>query len=375
MEVVHAYKIYRPDADGGIPQVISCLCSTKNPDVRARIVVSRARGPSRSMVFDGIQVDAVGSLGTAFSMPLSPKFPIALHRAAKHADVVVHHAPFPLTDIAALSLNPRTALVIYWHAEVVGRGLLLAAAAPFMRAALSRADRIVVSDQSILNASTLLRPYQSKCAVIPYGLDVRYWQLAEQDAVARLRQIFPRLVLSAGRLGPYKGFDVLVSALPSIDCQLAIIGDGPLDGELRAQARRLQVDDRVHFLGRIEADMVRQYVHAARVFVLASVSPAEAFGLVQVEAMAAGCPVVNTSLNTAVPNVARHGHEGTTVEPGNPAALAAAVNELLADPKLARAYGESGQIRASSEFDQDVYRSRIENVLAEAIAHRRQSEN
>jgi len=375
MEVVHAYKIYRPDADGGIPQVISCLCSTKNPDVRARIVVSRVRGASRSIVIDGIQVNAVGSLGTAFSMPLSPKFPFALRRAGKHADVVVHHAPFPLTDLATLSLNPRTALVVYWHAEVVGRGLLLAAVVPFMRAALNRADRIVVSDQSILNASTLLRAYQSKCVVIPYGLDVRYWQQAEHDAVTQLKQRFPRLVLSVGRLVPYKGFEVLLSALPSIDCQLVIIGDGPLDGELRAQAKRLQVDDRVHFLGRIEVDVVRQYLHAARVFVLPSVSPAEAFGLVQVEAMAAGCPVVNTDLNTAVPNVARHGLEGTTVQPGNPTALAAAVNEFLANPELALAYGKSGQIRASSEFDQDVYRSRIEKVLAEAIAHRRQSEN
>ena len=63
MEIVHAYKIYRPDADGGIPQVISCLCATKNPNVKARIVVSRPRGVSRSIVVDGIPVKAVGSLG------------------------------------------------------------------------------------------------------------------------------------------------------------------------------------------------------------------------------------------------------------------------------------------------------------------------
>jgi rhamnosyl/mannosyltransferase len=86
--------------------------------------------------------------------------------------------------------------------------------------------------------------------------------------------------------------------------------------------------------------------------------------------MAAGLPVVNTSLSTAVPNVARHAREGLTVQPGDPAALADAVNKLLSNKDLADSYGQAGQIRAISEFDQEIYRTKIEQIFAEAVQRR-----
>lgn len=99
MHVVHAYKIYRPDADGGIPQVIHMLQKIQNKAIKSEILVARYRGPARSDHLDGVPVTAVTSIGTAFSAPLAPLYPFVLRRLARKADILVHHAPFPLTDI------------------------------------------------------------------------------------------------------------------------------------------------------------------------------------------------------------------------------------------------------------------------------------
>lgn len=375
MHVVHAYKIYRPDADGGIPQVIHMLTGTENKRIESEIVVARYRGRARAYDLDGVPVTAVASIGTALSTPLAPLYLFVLRKLARNADILVHHAPFPLTDIGVfLGLKKTTALVVYWHAEVVGRTLLLSILAPIIRSALRRADRIIVSDQAMLASSAFLKPHLSKCVVVPYGLDVDYWNTLDAAGctrVAELRLQYPRLILAVGRLVGYKGFDILLNALKSVDAQLVIIGEGPLFQDLKTLAARNGMEHRVVLKGRVTSDEIKCHIHASRLFVLPSVTEAEAFGLVQVEAMAAGRPVINTQLSTAVPHVARNGLEGITVPPNDSLALGSAISTLLSDPGLAERLGRAGRDRARSEFGCDTYRARIEEAFEGALHERR----
>lgn len=377
MHVVHAYKIYRPDADGGIPQVIHMLTGTRNKGIDSEVLVARYRGPARTYGLDGVPVTAVASIGTVFSTPLAPSYPFVLRRLARRADLLLHHAPFPLTDIGILlGLKKATALVIYWHAEVIGRAFLMTILAPVIRAALRRADKIIVSDEAMLSSSIFLRPHLSKCVVVPYGLDVDYWNTLDAAArtkVTELRLQYPRLILAVGRLVGYKGFDILLNALKSVDAQLVIIGEGPLFQDLKALATKNGIGHRVFLKGRVTSDEIKHYIHASRLFVLPSVTEAEAFGLVQVEAMAAGRPVINTRLATAVPHVARNGLEGITVPPNDPLALGSAISTLLSDPGLAERLGRAGQDRARSEFGCETYRARIEAVFEDALHSHRAS--
>jgi glycosyltransferase involved in cell wall biosynthesis len=152
-----------------------------------------------------------------------------------------------------------------------------------------------------------------------------------------------------------------------------IIGEGPLRGALEQLARELGIADRVTFLGAQRRDQLKAYIHAARVFAFPSVNAAEAFGIVQLEAMAAGRPVVNTSLATAVPHVARDGLEGLTVPPNDPEALAAALRRLLDDPELAQRIGAAGQRRARADFDLALFLDRMEKLYQQAIDVRRRA--
>ncbi len=301
-------------------------------------------------------------------------YPLVFASRARGVDVVVHHAPFPLTDMGVwLGFPRKVALVVHWHAEIIGKPLLTRLVAPLIRRSLARADRIVVSDRAIIEHSPFLKPFAEKCVAAPYGCDVAYWSSLEdtqRPAVNELKARYPRLIVSVGRLVGYKGYDVLLRAMQGVDAHVVIIGEGTLQDELESLASELGVSGRVTFLGGLRRDEVKQYIYAARALAFPSVTTAEAFGIVQLEAMAAGCPVVNTSLPTAVPHIARHGQEGLTVPPNDAAALADALRRLLDDPELALRFGAAGRVRAREEYDQSLFLDRMQAVYKEAAGRR-----
>ena len=136
----------------------------------------------------------------------------------------------------------------------------------------------------------------------------------------------------------------------SVNGRALIIGDGPLDEKLRSLAASCGVADRVVFTGEKSGKDLAPYFHAADVFALPSIARSEAFGIVQLEAMACGKPVVNTSLDSGVPFVSLDGVTGLTVPPAEPEALALAINRLLDDDNLRSRYGEAGRRRVAQEF-------------------------
>jgi glycosyltransferase involved in cell wall biosynthesis len=374
MRVLHAYKIYLPDAYGGIPHVIAMLAQLPRAKFESFVLVARAFGLRRRFSIDGAAVEAVTSLGTAFSTPMAASYPRTFAQQVKTMDVVVCHAPFPLADIGVLfGLPRRTALIVHWHAEVIGRRFLARLIAPLVRRTLVRADKIVVSNQAMIDNSAFLRRHASKCEIVPYGCDFAYWSTLDElqrAAADELRKKYPRLVVAVGRLVGYKGYEIFLRALQDVDAQAIIIGDGPLKTELKTLAKHLAISDRVTLLGSQPNDEVKQYVCAAKVLAFPSTTNAEAFGLVQLEAMAAGRPIVNTALGTAVPHVARDGREGLTVPPNDAPALARALRRLLDDPELASKLGSAGAARARAEFDQALFLQRMQTVYSEAAAQR-----
>ena len=164
---------------------------------------------------------------------------------------------------------------------------------------------------------------------------------------------------------------MLIQAMRDVEARATIIGGGPLLEDLKRLAADLGVSDRIDFTGRLSRREVKILLHASEIFAFPSVNDAEAFGVAQIEAMAAGLPVVNTQLHTNVPWVARHDQEALTVAPNDPAAFARALNTILDQPALAQRLGAAARVRATSEFSLEAFRARMAAVYKDAVAARK----
>jgi rhamnosyl/mannosyltransferase len=244
---------------------------------------------------DGATIIRVPTLGVVASMPVTPTLPWEL---AKVKPALVHvHVPNPAAAFAITLVGYRGPLVIMHQSDTLGRKFLKRITDPFVGAMMRRADRIIVASQRYLDSSGELAPFKEKCRVIPMGINpARERDDLEGESAAVLRQYGSRLVLAVGRLVEYKGFIYLLEAMRGVDATLLLVGTGPLDAVLKRAAQRFEVSNKVKFLGKV--DDLQKYYRACSVFVLPSISRAEAFGLVQLEAMAAGLPVINTNIDS-----------------------------------------------------------------------------
>jgi rhamnosyl/mannosyltransferase len=207
------------------------------------------------------------------------------------------------------------------------------------------------------------------------GLDLSPYLDPSAAALKHARLLRERhsgpLWLSVGRLTYYKGFDVALDALRQVPGTLLVIGTGPLEADLRRQAARLGVADRVVWTGYATPDELVGAYHAATALWFPSNARSEAFGLVQVEAMASGCPVINTAIpNSGVTYVCPDGITGLTVPVNDALAFAAAARRLLDEANLRGRLSQESRLRATAEFDHQVMARRSLDVYADVLTPR-----
>jgi glycosyltransferase involved in cell wall biosynthesis len=307
------------------------------------------------------------------SLAVSPALMAQTRRlhGKRRFDLAHLHFPDPMSHLASMMLPSRIPRVISWHADIVRQKTMRMLYAPLLKRAVQHAAAIVVATPSHVTSSSVLGPIASddRIKVVPYGFDLSPFLEGAPDKETIAAKYPGRRIFAAGRHVSYKGFDILIQALARLpsDVVLLLGGSGPLTNELRELAQQLGVDRRVHFLGFISDNLLPAYYQACDVFCLPSVTQAEAFGIVQVEAMACGKPVVSTCLNNGVDFVNEHGKTGLTVQPGDPTALAGALSDLLDDEERARLLGANGRAKAQAEYSADKMAERILGIYRSAV--------
>jgi len=365
LRVLHVGKFYPPHM-GGIETHLQALCGELKESLDLRVVVANDGGRSLQERLDGVSLLRVPTWATLASTPLCPGLIGEIRNSA--ADILHIHLPNPMAVMAYLASGFSGPLVVTYHSDTVRQKVLGPLFAPFLHRFLRRSSAIIASSPDYLRSSPVLARYRDRCHIIPFGIALDRFERPEPEAVANLRrQHGSRVIMSVGRLVYYKGFDYLIRAMAQVDGKLLIVGSGPLRQKLEQLAGSLNVAGKVAFLGQIPDPELIACYHAADVFALASSARSEAFGLVQVEAMAAGLPVVNTKLDSGVPFVSLDEQTGLTVPPADPDALAAALNRLLDNPDLRRSLGEAARQRARSEFSLDVMTSRTLGVYETVV--------
>ena len=361
--VLHIGKYYPPH-QGGMESHLRDLAVRQTRVAQVNVVVANAKRQNESCLMEGVRITRVARIATIASMPICPGLSTAIRRAP--ADLVHVHMPNPGAALAFLRSGHIGRVIITHHADTLGRQFFRQFSDPFVVRLMRRASRIIVTSNRYLNSSLELMPFHDKCRVIPLGIDIHSPLDADPVAVSGLRRKFgDRLLLAVGRLVPYKGFDILIRSMKHIEGRLILIGAGPQANALASLAEAEGVQGKVSLLGQVED--LGPYFAAASVFILPSINRAEAFGIVQLEAMAAGLPVVNTDIDSGAPEVSLDGITGLTVPPSDPISLARAVSSLLDDRNLQLKMGEAGRKRVREEFSVEQMSARTMQIYDEIM--------
>ena len=287
------------------------------------------------------------SWGKAAATMIAPSMITTLRKVCPSYDIVHVHHPDPMAALALALSGYKGKVVLHWHSDIQKQKYLLRLYRPLQDWLLRRADLIVGTSPVYLDESPFLKKVQQKTVCLPIGVPPI---LPEPEAVDKLRKQYgeKKIVFSLGRLVAYKGFTHLVEAARFLkdDYVILIGGTGALKQALSQQIKRLGLENKVVLLGRIPENELPTYFGACKVFCLPSVQKTEAFGIVQIEAMSCGKPVVATRIpQSGVPWVNKHGVSGLNVMPGNAGELARAIQDIADNESVYDKYSTAAKNR------------------------------
>ncbi len=358
MRVLYFGRFFSPNF-GGLERHVELLMEGLKCRIEADNLVANDRYKTEVIKKDGYKIYKVAALGLVAGTPICFGMPYWVRKLykANHFDIAHLHFPDPLSHIAAYFLPRNVKIVITWHSDIVRQKKLLKLYQPLLNHIVKRADAIIAATPRHFSSSTQLNACKDRkrVFVVPFGIDAKVFERNEViDSASRsIRQQYSgrKIIFSVGRHVYYKGFEYLIRAMQEVHLGILILaGTGPLTDSLKSLAMSLGLKDKVYFLGRLSDELLASYYHAIDVYCMPSVEPSEAFGLVQLEAMACKRPVVCCELNNGVTYVNQHGITGLVVPPRDPHALSVALNDLLVDDEKRKRMGEAGYARVKKEF-------------------------
>ncbi|MCI1648481.1 MAG: glycosyltransferase [Bacteroides sp.] len=279
-----------------------------------------------------------------------------LYRIKSQYDVVHIHHPDPMAALSLFLSGYRGKVVLHWHSDIFKQRLLLKFYRPLQNWLIKRADIIVGTTPVYVQQSPFLQRVKTKLTCIPIGIDQPVFN---PQKVAQIKACYPerKIIFSLGRLVGYKGYRYMIESARYLnnDCVILIGGAGPLKEDLEKIIRLYGLEDRVKLLGYISDDDLPGYYGACDIFCLSSIQKNEAFGIVQIEAMSYGKPVVATRIKeSGVSWVNAHGKSGFNVAPGEGRPLADAISTILFTPKLYAILSEGAYQRFQTMFSIEI---------------------
>ena len=376
MKILHISKFYPPEP-GGIENFVYDLANSQvrqGHDVTVLCHQADTAGPTLTETIHGATVIRVRTLGQLAYAPVAPAFLFHLHRTIRRFQPDVIHAHLPNVSAFWLLFCPKTcSLILHWHADVVASKInrkmsfLYQLYKPWESTLLKAADRIICTSGTYLKNSMPLRPWRKKCRVVPLGLDPERLKLFDKKK-QNLHQS-DLTVLCVGRFSYYKGFSNLVDAVEKLpDVRLIIVGDGPEYPSLKDRIRQKNLSHRVLLPGKIRNDALFQLYNECDIFCLPSIERTEAFGLVLLEAMFFGKPLVTTQIpGSGVMEVNQQGITGLQVPVADAGALREAILYLKEQVDIRLKMGRAGRRRFNQNFHIQPVAEKITRLYQDAL--------
>jgi glycosyltransferase involved in cell wall biosynthesis len=371
MKVLHVYRTYFPDTQGGLEEVIRQIClNTQENGVTSRVfTLSDEPYPRRlpRVEAEVVRVRKTFEIASCgFALTGIPQFA----KEVEWADLVHYHYPWPFSDLMYLAAGRSKPAVLTYHSDIIRQQFLLSIYRPLMGRYLRAMDRIIATSPNYFATSDVLNNYADKVEVIPIGLDEPSSPpLHEQNRdLAEVEHAYGRdFFLFVGVLRYYKGLHILLDAIKQAPYEVVIVGAGPVEAALREQAKRLGLGN-VIFTGYISDKIKMALFQLCRAVVFPSYLRSEAFGVTLLEGAMSSKPLISAEVGSGTSHVNIDGLTGIVVEAGSSLALRAAMDKLYHDKASADEMGKNARRRYETLFTGRLMGQRYAQMYAEVLS-------
>ncbi len=368
LKVLHVYRTYFPDSQGGLEEVIRQICLNTGSHGVESCVFSLSINPEpavmkreESILYRFHRTFEVASCGVSLSSFSGFK------ALTKLADIIHYHFPWPFADMLHLACGVKKPSVITYHSDIVRQKFLLHLYRPLMRRFLNSVNVIVPTSHNYFVTSEELERYAEKVKVIPIGLDNDSYPEVSEDLLRICRECHGEgFFLFIGVLRYYKGLHILLDAIKGTSIRCLIAGSGPVENELKERAVSLGLRN-VHFAGHVSDDEKVALLTLCRAVVFPSHLRSEAFGVTLLEGAMYSKPLISTEIGTGTSYINQHGETGFVVTPSDPVSLRQAILKFQNNPELAQQMGRAARNRYEQEFTGELmgkrYAQLYKNIL------------
>jgi O-antigen biosynthesis rhamnosyltransferase len=351
MRVLHFYRTSFPDTMGGVEQVINQIArGTDVLGVKSEVLSLTPDHVPRTIEIDGYLAHRARRDLQIASTDFSASVFLRFSELAKKADVIHYHYPWPFMDVVHFATRVKIPTVVTYHSDIIRQKNLLKLYRPLQQRFLAGVDSIVATSPNYLATSRILEKFADKVKVIPIGLNKATYPEPLPDRLTYWRDnLGPKFFLFVGVLRYYKGLHILLEAARGTDYPIVIVGAGPIEQELKAQAAQLGLRN-IHFLGHLPDQEKVALLTLCYGVVFPSHLRSEAFGISLLEGAMYGKPMISSEIGTGTTFINIGDDTGLVVPPSDPGALRLAMRYLWEHPEEAAAMGKQAERRYLLHF-------------------------
>jgi len=373
LKILQISKYYHPYL-GGIENHVHTLSTEltkQNNDVT--VIASSKNRKFELNKMNGVKIIKFPKFFEIFNAPVSPDL---LFKSNLDYDIVHIHLPNPFTSLLVLFKKTKNLIVTY-HSDIIKFGFLkkilnFLYTKLILTKILKRAKKIIVTTPNYVEGSPIIKKFKKKIVTVPLGIDISSFKLNvkknQKFHKLKKKHLGKKILLFVGRLVPYKGLPYLIYAMKKVtqkfpEIKLFIIGEGPQRENLKSLVNFLDISDNIQFLGEVSSQDLPIYYNLCDIFILPSTYKAEAFGIVQLEAMACQKPVISTNIpGSGVSFVNTSNETGIIVKPKDVKELVDAIIYLLKNEDVRKKLGKNAFKKVKNTFNKDIMTKNILDV-------------
>lgn len=351
MRVLHFYKNALPETVGGVEQVMDQIARGTGALGVKNTILTLSNSPSdHPTPMHGYELVTAKRNFELASNGFSWQSVGLFKELAAKVDVIHYHFPWPFADLVHQIVSPNKPTILTYHSDIVRQKLLLQLYRPLKQQFLKSVDHIVATSPNYLQTSGVLQALVDKTSVIPIGLDHETYPKPDQDLVKYYKALFgERFFLFIGAFRYYKGLQFLIEAARKVPYPIVIVGSGPIEGELKADAQRYELKN-IFFVGQVSEENKSALLEASYGVIFPSHLRSEAFGVTLLEGAMFGKPLISCEIGTGTTYVNIDQETGLVSPPSDPNALANAMSWLWTHPIEAKEMGQRAHARYKTLF-------------------------